>query len=315
LLLALHAYRFEFEALDSVRFAPGSAANAFRGAFGHILRGIACRPECQGARGCCWRNECTYARLFEPQWADGPSGFANAPRPFTIRAASLDGRRYAPGSRFHLDVHVFDVAEPVLEYLVLTFLKLASVGIGGGRGRVVLRRVHALTASGRPGALVYEDGLGISPEANTKIELPLIPGEEAPVNGAIVRLITPTELKSGGEVIESLPFRAVFARARDRVLTLASLYSDPLVGMDFDFRALARRAAAIETVRTELRWVSAQRRSSRTGQVHPLGGLIGEVQYAGVLTEFLPILRAARWTGIGRQTVWGKGVVEIEALA
>jgi len=35
------------------------------------------------------------------------------------------------------------------------------------------------------------------------------------------------------------------------------------------------------------------------------------VEYEGDLTEFVPYLRAARWTGVGRQTAWGKGAIEI----
>jgi hypothetical protein len=62
--------------------------------------------------------------------------------------------------------------------------------------------------------------------------------------------------------------------------------------------------------RCDIRQVSIERRSSRTGQRHPLGGFIGEAEYEGdLLHEFLPILRAAQWTGIGRQTVWGKGEI------
>jgi len=67
-------------------------------------------------------------------------------------------------------------------------------------------------------------------------------------------------------------------------------------------------------VSSDLRWIAARRRSSRTGQTHPLGGFVGEVRYAGEVSEFLPILRAAYWTGIGRQTVWGKGVVETSPI-
>ena len=33
--------------------------------------------------------------------------------------------------------------------------------------------------------------------------------------------------------------------------------------------------------------------------------------YRGDLAAFLPYLRAARWTGVGRQTVWGKGEIEV----
>jgi len=309
LIFSLYAYRFEFRALETVHFTSGSAANAFRGAFGRIFRTIACRPECTGAKSCAWREQCSYARLFEPAWLGGPSGFADAPRPFVIRASALDGRSYPSGDLFPIDVHVFDLGEPVLEYLVLAFLQLATEGIGAGRGRVALQSVHTLTASRRPGVCVYAGGRGRSLQPRSPIEVPLAPGSEPPLDGAIVRFATPTELKSGGRVLEGAPFATVFGRASDRVRTISSLYgSAPL---EMDFRALSKRATAVETVSANLKWIAAERRSSRTGQVHPLGGLVGEVRYAGNLGEFLPILRAAYWTGIGRQTVWGKGMIEV----
>jgi CRISPR/Cas system endoribonuclease Cas6 (RAMP superfamily) len=49
--------------------------------------------------------------------------------------------------------------------------------------------------------------------------------------------------------------------------------------------------------------------------VHSLGGFTGEAEYEGELAEFLPWLRAARWVGVGRQTVWGKGEVRVESSA
>jgi hypothetical protein len=309
LTFSLYAYRFEFRALEAAHFAPGSAANAFRGAFGQILRGIACRPECTGAKSCAWREQCAYARLFEPAWLNGPSGFADAPRPFVVRASALDGRTYPAGDGFPIDVHVFDLGEPVLEYLVLAFLQLATEGIGAGRRRVALESVRVLTASRRPGVCVYEGGQGLAPEAPAPIELPLAAGAEPPLDGAIVRFVTPTELKAGGRVLEGAPFGVVFARARDRVRTISTLYGE--APLEMDFRAMSKRAAAVETVSADLEWRAVERRSSRTGQVHPLGGLVGEVRYAGNLAEFLPILRAAYWTGVGRQTVWGKGMIEV----
>jgi hypothetical protein len=38
---------------------------------------------------------------------------------------------------------------------------------------------------------------------------------------------------------------------------------------------------------------------------------VGEADYEGELGEFLPILRAAEYTGVGRQTVWGKGSIGV----
>jgi hypothetical protein len=45
-----------------------------------------------------------------------------------------------------------------------------------------------------------------------------------------------------------------------------------------------------------------------------LGGFTGWAEYEGELREFVPYLEAARWTGVGRQTVWGKGEIGIERL-
>ena len=45
--------------------------------------------------------------------------------------------------------------------------------------------------------------------------------------------------------------------------------------------------------------------------MHPIGGFTGTAEYVGDLAEFLPWLRAARWVGVGRQTVWGKGDVRV----
>jgi hypothetical protein len=97
------------------------------------------------------------------------------------------------------------------------------------------------------------------------------------------------------------------------VSTLRFLYGGS--GSDVDFKALGVRAAEVRRTRTSLGRVRALRRSSKTGQVHPLDGFIGEIEYEGDLGEFLPYLQAARWTGVGRQTVWGKGSIETAVLA
>jgi hypothetical protein len=59
------------------------------------------------------------------------------------------------------------------------------------------------------------------------------------------------------------------------------------------------------------REVEYERRSARTGQSHSLGGFTGHAEYEGDLTEFVPWLEAAFWTGVGRLTVWGNGMMRI----
>lgn len=123
-----------------------------------------------------------------------------------------------------------------------------------------------------------------------------------------VRFLTPTEIKGA----ERPEFGVLLARIRDRVSALQELYGDgPLA---IDFKALGERANLISMTRCELVQVAANRVSRGTGQRHSLGGFTGIAEYAGELAEFAPYLEIARWTGVGRQTVWGKGEIAYETL-
>jgi len=301
------ASRFIFRAIDPVFFPQGTPGNAFRGAFGHIFRRIACVPTCQGVKGCDIRDRCAYARIFEPACLDGPSGLADAPRPFVIRAGGLNGRQYEPGDLFSIDVHLFDLHEPVLKYFVLAFSQFAETGLGPGRGRVSLNAVCELNADRTPGRSLFDLTKSGAVGKSLPLELELEPPAQ-PVSAIRVCFRTPTELRSSGAAAPVENFVALFSRIRDRVSTLRALYGDgPL---DIDFRGMAERARAVRTVRSQVQMESVRRRSSRTAQEHPLSGITGEVDYEGDLTEFVPFLEAAYWTGVGKHTVWGNGALE-----
>ncbi|MBZ5723873.1 MAG: CRISPR system precrRNA processing endoribonuclease RAMP protein Cas6 [Acidobacteriia bacterium] len=288
--LAFFRFRCHFRALEAVHFPPGKAGNAVRGAFGSALHETA--------------SPAVYARLFAPGSALGksPAGLADWPRPFVLRAAALAGVTFSAGARFHFDVHVFDTRAPVLPYFRRAFAQLAEQGIGSGRGRVRLEFIEQVDLADRVQP--------VNEEPRPPAVIPLDP-EPAPVERVYLRFVTPTELKSAGVVAAQPEFPVLFGRLRDRIGALSALYGAGPLGIDF--RGMGERAAAVRLCRTELAWETAERRSSRTGQVHPLGGFTGEAEYQGPLTEFLPWLRAARWCGVGRQTVWGKGDVRVIA--
>jgi hypothetical protein len=305
----LLAFRFRFSAREGIHFPPGKSGNIVRGAFGAIFRRIACVPDCPGARTCELRFTCPYARIFEPTATGrGPSGLADWPRSFVFRAAHLDGQTIRPGETFHFDIHLFDCKDPALAYFVLAFAQLAREGLGPGRGLADLVAVHQLDIHRQPVKKVFDGEASLLQESLDTVVLDLGP-DPNPVPRVIVRFVTPTELKSGQQLAARPDFPILFRRVRDRISTLRALYGPgPL---PIDFRALGERAAAVQMVRCELRRAEATRRSARTGQTHPLGGFAGEVLYEGDLAEFMPYLRAAQWTGVGRQTVWGKGEIQI----
>ncbi len=291
---SLYPLRFSFNATDPCHFPANGAANSLRGAFGSISRRLACVPDCPGfaglpTRACPRAAECFYARVFEPPALPiGPSGFHNRPRPFVFRAAHLDGLDIAPGAPFHFDLHLFDTrpgAALAIRHLTDVFTEMSQEGWGSHRSRAKLTDVSP-------------------PELLT---LELAAATDADIQRIFVEFLTPTELKSNGELTEHLAFVTLFNRIRDRLSALSTFYGEG--ELDFDFKALAQRASAISVENTTLMHVDRHRRSSRTGQQHSLGGFLGHAVYAGHLTEFWPWLQAAQWTGVGRQTTWGKGQI------
>jgi hypothetical protein len=258
----LEACRLHFSARHELQFPPGMAGNVLRGALGHALAQVS------GAED--------YARIFAPAAGSGPSGLADLPRPFVLRAAALDGRAFQPGDRFCFGLHLFDTRNPPVDDFVRAFAQWADL---------------------------------ISVE-RTAITVDLNPPRDS-ISRLRVEFQTPTELKVNGAIGKS-DFPVLLARARDRVSTLRSLYGDgPL---ELDFRGLADRARSVKTVRSELQQVKVARRSSRTGQRHGIGGFVGFAEYEGDLAEFVPYLEAAHWTGVGRHCTWGNGEIRTEII-
>lgn len=283
----LFALRFHFTACGPLHFPRGKAGNILRGSLGRVFKKLACAPKCTDARQCSDRTVCAYALLFEPASAagQGPSGLHDWPRPFVFRAAHLDGVTVASGGAFHFGLNLFETGAPAIDHFRRAFAEMAREGLGPGRTTAVLQAV----------------------EGDDPLRLPLSNQSEA--RRARVRFLTPTELK--GAVRPE--FSVLFARIRDRASTLRALYgAGPL---EVDFKALGERAAAIRMTRCDLQQIrGAERLSGRTGQRHSLGGFVGVAEYEGDLGEFMPYLEIARWTGVGRQTVWGKGEIACEAF-
>jgi len=102
-------------------------------------------------------------------------------------------------------------------------------------------------------------------------------------------------------------------RILERLWALGCLYQGWKAG-DWDYRGLLDLGRGVRLVDWSWRHREAERRSSRTAQRHSIGGFTGWAEYEGEVGPFLPVLEIARWIGVGRQTVWGKGEVRVESL-
>jgi len=255
------------------------------------------------------RPPAAYARLFEPGSGLGkaPSGLADWPAPSSCGpavwtaallpwvkpSASTSMSSTCARRCWRISARPSPLSEP-----------RESVP---GHGRASLERVEQLTLEGAA------DQLGVPPLVlHLDCEPPsgpVLPPSPVPHAEAVRRIRVRV---SDAHRIEECPgglvrrpeFSVLFGRLRDRLSTLRTLYGPgPL---PIDFREAGERAAQISLTNCRLQWENVQRKSGRTGQTHPLGGFTGHAEYEGPLDEFVPWLRAARWVGVGRQTVWGK---------
>lgn len=297
-------YRFNFVAINELQIPAGQGGNIVRGCLGTIMRRTACSPTCHGSSH---SEECVYSRLFAPKLSKGPSGLGDPPRPFVLRASELDGKLIEAGQPFYFDVHFFTGGERMIEYFASAFAELAREGFGPARAAVELNRIDTLNAARQPSLTIYRNHEFVVSDY-PPVVIPLSPSLES-IDKLEVRFLTPTELKHDGKLVSVPEFGIVFSRLRDRITSLLSLYGE--IALDVDFTGTGERAKNVKLVDCRLDWHEAERRSSRTGQTHPIGGFTGRAIYEGDLSEFVPWLRAGYWTGIGRQTVWGKGTIDV----
>jgi hypothetical protein len=220
------------------------------------------------------RDPVLFARFFAPVAQGGPSGLHDPPRPFVVRVRHLDGAALDP---FHLGLNLFETNRP---------------DVGAIRNAMAELAQESLRAE-----LTSVDGEEI-------LRMPL--DATRPVERLRVHFLSPTELKNAG----SPEFGPLFARIRDRVSTLREFYGSG--ALEIDFKAMGERARSIRMTRCDVCHHDAERVS--VNNRHPLGGFTGVAEYEGDLTEFIPYLEIARYTGVGRQTVWGKGEIASEAF-
>jgi hypothetical protein len=195
---------------------------------------------------------------------------------FVLRVRHLEG---ASLKEFHIGLNVFETNQPDLVQIHLV--------------------LDDFTRTSLRAEFLDMDGADL-------LRLPLTGSHVA--NRVRVNFLSPTELKNR----DRPEFGPLFSRIRDRISTLRALYgSGPL---EIDFKEMGERAAEIRMTRCEIQNVEAERVSRTTGQRHSIGGFVGFADYEGDLTEFIPYLEIAAYTGVGRQTVWGKGEISVETF-
>jgi CRISPR/Cas system endoribonuclease Cas6 (RAMP superfamily) len=179
-------------------------------------------------------------------------------------------------------MNIFDLAPATSEHIVKAFAAIEQEGLGARRRRAGL--------------------LDVEKQKNSLVLTP----NDSEVSRVQVDFKTPTELKNKNEIAARPEFPILFARISERLNALQTFYgTEPLEAIP----ACAVRMTECTIVQSQV-----ERRSSKTGQRHRIGGFTGAAISDGDLRECLPLLRAAEFTGVGRHTAWGNGRLVVTVI-
>lgn len=288
-----------------------------RGAFGTILKEVACDPLCSGVQ-CRFSDECAYHNLFAPTTPPDAARLSlnqDLPRPFVMEADPGGPEMVAPGGDLHFTMRLFGKAVTMYPYIIVVFSELSSRGFGRDRTPCSLVRVMA----GED--VVYESRtlFELKQSAVGRLDLSLACSSDEKHELEIL-FQTPTYLKDGGREVTRAreAFGALVRRGRDRLSSLAYFYGEDHEGgpieLPWDFRALGDLANRAELVVDEMVWSQTRRRSSRTGQVQDLSGLTGRACYRGVPGILERLLQLASVTHVGKHAAFGLGKISVRRL-
>jgi hypothetical protein len=277
---------------------PFHSGSMFRGVLGRALRKAACANGGTGCSSDCERRkECYYARLFDPlvpeplphRFLKGQSRSPQPLIPIFPGPGSVELRR---GATFDFGMRILGPLQTgELELIFATLEGLSEFELGDEGGRIAL------------------EGAALRGRRETPIEM----GRgDSSVERMEVVFETPTWVEHQGKLLERMEFQPLFRSIYRRLCVLSALYGGLDANDDEQFAKLDEVAEAITVVKQDLKPLRWNRYSLAREREQPLQGFLGRVIFAGAeLGSFVPILRLAEKTHIGKATSFGLGRMRV----
>jgi len=294
--------------------------SAIRGALFYALRNQFCfNKKTKDCGECAVWATCPICFLVATRNPEGKRG-VDVPRPYVIEPP-LDGKtRYEPGETLEFGLTMFAQALSFFPYVVLGSQALERGGLGKKlrredgrwrRGAFAIREIAALNRLSGERQPVLRQG-------DTMVEVPNLPVTNEQVQALAAQLPrdritlmfkTPTRIIERGKLQHRPTFRPLIQRLHRRLRDLTREFTD--APWELDFRQVMAQAEAVQVVEDRTRWVELDSFSTRRSASTPMGGLVGQVTFEGVLEPFLPWLVWGEMVHVGKDAVKGNGWYEI----
>lgn len=305
--LELHCHEVTVRFLERA-VVPPYEGSMIRGVFGRAFKESCC-PSPHNGNGCPLGDKCPYGYVFETSPPEGAREFAKnqeVPRPYVFEPPDGTKMEYAPGERMRFGFTVVGRAAEYMPYFISAFSNMGDEGVGRRRACYKLERVVARNPLVGTREEIFDGEVVKNRRLPTVWENAVRSARGLDGERIYLEFLTPTFVKFKGEVsAEAPPFAALVQALLIRLPMLSAVHCGEI--WQEDFRALVARAGEVETVRDETTWVSFRRYSSFKRKGESLEGVVGRVEYAGAVEEFLPLLAMGQLTHVGKRAVFGLG--------
>ncbi|MBW1987846.1 MAG: CRISPR system precrRNA processing endoribonuclease RAMP protein Cas6 [Deltaproteobacteria bacterium] len=313
-LFTLARFRLTIEAITPLHLPPYKGS-ALRGLFGQVFRRVVCPLRNQDCQDCVLQQKCVYAYIFETipppndPFLQKIGKMDKAPHPFIIRPPLEERRDYEPGEQLTFELILIGRARDYLPYFAYTFMEMGKTGLGTGRGKFLLSRIDCLGQDGARECLYLAADQQLRNNIITLTGAELLP-TSSPPSRCTFRFLTRLRLRIKRKYLTELHFGVLFRHLLQRLAVLAYLHC----GLDcsaLDFQGLRSAAYEVQRVSTNLYWEDLRRFSNRQQRHTPLGGLRGEITFAGNLAPFWPFLCLGEQVHVGKGTSFGLGQYQL----
>jgi hypothetical protein len=293
---------------------PPYEGSMIRGAFGRAFKESCC-PFPHIGNGCPLRDKCPYGYGFETSPPEDAREFAKnleMLRPYIFEPPDGTKMEYASGERMRFGFTVVGRAAEYMPYFIYAFSKMGDEGVGRRRARYKLERVVAKNPLVGTREKIFDGEVVKNRRLPAVWKNAVSAARKLDKERVRLEFMTPTFVKFEGKVSPEAPsFAALVQGLLIRLPMLCAVYCGEV--WHEDFKSLVARATEVETVRDKTTWVSFRQHSSFRNRSEPLEGVVGRVEYAGPVEDFLPLLEMGRLTHVGKRAVFRLGRYRMES--
>jgi hypothetical protein len=307
-----------------------SSGNAFHGLIGNALSQVEFKADNSDCRNCPIRSECRYENLYtyfiitpfdHPFVRDEslPPEMKRDKYPTPYFFIPPGGGQYTPGHHIVLNFTLIGKAIECFPFFACALKRIRSLKFGQSSGIIALDSIYDARRN-RQGknTKLYDSETGFTESPCQVLDFNEIfqrittdPILDEGISRIKTTFVSPFQFRNRNRLGKDFSFQLLI-RSILRRMTLLSVHSP--FHWNVDFRYVMNKASDIEISGSSMEWIDYYYKPSNRNQKMKVGGFIGEVEFSGDLTEFLPYLTMGEYLHVGKKTSYGLGKYNIEVL-